>query len=124
LVGIHLGVHVLPELRLINTVNRAQRQRQRIDWLGDPHLNLWAVLVEACWRQAGYVMVLYLGRASRRWTRPCARPRWSTAPTPGRPLAGDLPGDAAINIVIMVVTVIESLRAFDLVYITNKASTA
>jgi ABC-type sugar transport system permease subunit len=29
-------------------------------WLGNPKLNPWAVLVEASWRQVGYVMVLYL----------------------------------------------------------------
>ena len=31
-----------------------------IDWLGNPQLNLWAVLVAASWRHVGYMMILYL----------------------------------------------------------------
>ncbi len=30
------------------------------DWLGNPKLNLWAVLVAASWRHTGYIMILYL----------------------------------------------------------------
>jgi ABC-type sugar transport system permease subunit len=30
------------------------------DWLGNPSLNLWAVLVLVGWRHAGYIMILYL----------------------------------------------------------------
>src|SRR3954470_21177646 len=30
------------------------------DWLGNPKLNLWAILVAASWRHTGYIMVLYL----------------------------------------------------------------
>src|SRR6266508_1176439 len=30
------------------------------DRTGDPHLNLWAVLVAVGWRHAGYIMILYL----------------------------------------------------------------
>ena len=31
-----------------------------IDWLGNPSINIWAVLAFACWRHAGYIMILYL----------------------------------------------------------------
>ena len=31
-----------------------------IDWLGDPSINIYAVMVAAAWRHVGYVMVLYL----------------------------------------------------------------
>ena len=31
-----------------------------IDWLGDPDINIWAVLVAVGWRHIGYVMILYL----------------------------------------------------------------
>src|SRR5262245_51454277 len=31
-----------------------------IDWLGDPNINIFSVLVAASWRHVGYVMVLYL----------------------------------------------------------------
>ncbi len=105
---------------LINTVIGRNGNSNAIDWLGNPHLNLWAVLVEATWRQAGYVMVLYL--AGLKAVDPTLREAalmdganaWQTFWRVVFPVM------RPINIVIMVVTVIESLRAFDLVYITNK----
>jgi ABC-type sugar transport system permease subunit len=105
---------------LINTVIGRNGNSNAIDWLGNPHLNLWAVLIEATWRQAGYVMVLYLAglKAVDPSLREAARVDgangWQTF---WRVI---FPTMRPINIVILVVTVIESLRAFDLVYITNK----
>ena len=104
---------------LINTVIGHTGQNNLIDWLGNPKLNLWAVLVEASWRQAGYVMVLYL--AGLKSVDPSLREAalmdgansWQTFWRVVFPVM------KPINIVILVVTVIESLRAFDLVYITN-----
>jgi ABC-type sugar transport system permease subunit len=107
---------------LINTVIGHNKNSNLIDWLGNPKLNLWAILVEATWRQAGYVMVLYL--AGLKAVDPALREAavidganawqvfWRVVFPVLRP----------INIVILVVTVIESLRAFDLVYITGKGN--
>jgi multiple sugar transport system permease protein len=105
---------------LINTVIGRNSNANAIDWLGNPHLNLWAVMVEACWRQAGYVMVLYLAglKAVDPTLREAALVDGATAwQTFWRVV---FPVMKPINIVVLVVTVIESLRAFDLVYITNK----
>jgi multiple sugar transport system permease protein len=107
---------------LINTVIGRNRNDNLIDWLGNPHLNLWAILVEASWRQAGYVMVLYL--AGLKAVDPALREAaivdgansWQTF------WRVVFPSLRPINIVILVVTVIESLRAFDLVYITSKSN--
>ncbi|HEY7175646.1 MAG TPA: sugar ABC transporter permease [Micromonosporaceae bacterium] len=104
---------------LINSVLGRTGNNNLIDWLGDPHLNLWALLVEASWRQAGYVMVLYL--AGLKSVDPALREAalvdganpWQTF---WRVI---FPAMRPINIVVSVVTVIESLRAFDLVYITS-----
>ena len=105
---------------LINTVVGRNGNANAIDWLGNPHLNLWAVMVEACWRQAGYVMVLYLAglKAVDPTLREAALVDGATSwQTFWRVV---FPVMRPINIVVLVVTVIESLRAFDLVYITNK----
>src|SRR6266542_1620495 len=48
-----------PDQGLINNVT-GHTGPHVIDWLGNPKLNLWAVLVAAGWRHAGYIMVLYL----------------------------------------------------------------
>lgn len=104
---------------LINTVIGHAGNANAIDWLGNPRLNLWAVLVEASWRQAGYVMILYLAglksvdRSLREAALIDGASPWNTF---WRVI---FPVMRPINIVILVVTVIESLRAFDLVYITN-----
>ncbi|HZQ15362.1 MAG TPA: sugar ABC transporter permease [Gaiellaceae bacterium] len=90
-----------------------------IDLLGNPHQNLWAVLVAVGWRHAGYIMVLYL--AGLKALDPSLR---EAAAIDG---AGEwhafrtvvFPALRPINIVIVVVTVIEALRAFDIVYIIN-----
>ena len=90
------------------------------DWLGDPSINLWAVLVLVGWRHAGYIMILYL--AGLKAVDPSLR---EAAAIDG---AGEwhafrtvvFPALRPINIVIVVVTVIEALRAFDIVFIVNK----
>ncbi|WP_433893996.1 carbohydrate ABC transporter permease [Streptomyces sp. CA-111067] len=120
LVGIIWEFMYSQNFGLINTVIGRNGNDNAIDWLGNPHLNLWAVLVEATWRQSGYVMVLYL--AGLKAVDPTLREAalmdganaWQTFWRVVFPVM------KPINIVIMVVTVIESLRAFDLVYITNK----
>ena len=49
-----------PDYGLLNTVLGRTEQGNQISWLGDPSINLWAILVAASWRQVGYVMILYL----------------------------------------------------------------
>jgi len=119
LIGIMWELIYSPNFGLINNLIGRHGNNNAIDWLGNPHLNLWAVLVEACWRQAGYVMVLYL--AGLKAVDPTLREAaivdgagaWQTFWRVVFPVL------RPINVVILVVTVIESLRAFDLVYITN-----
>ena len=91
-----------------------------VDWYGDSSVNLWAVLVAASWKQMGYVMLLYLAGlkgvdASLREAAAIdgaseSRTFFSVVFPVMRP----------INIIVVVVTVIESLRAFDLVWVVNK----
>ncbi len=52
LIGIIWQLIYSPNYGLINTVLGRTGNANLIDWLGDPKLNLWAVLVEASWRQA------------------------------------------------------------------------
>lgn len=109
-----------PEQGLLNNLLGRTAQGNQISWLGDPSINLWAVLVAATWRQVGYVMVLYL--AGLKGVDPSLR---EAASIDG---ASELqtftrvvfPVMKPINIVILVITVIESLRAFDIVFIINK----
>lgn len=119
LIGIIWELIYAPTTGLINNVIGRTGQSNLIDWLGNPKLNLWAVMVEACWRQAAYVMVLYLAglKAFDPSLREAALVDGANAWQTFRKVV--FPVLKPINTVIIVVTVIESLRAFDLVYITN-----
>jgi multiple sugar transport system permease protein len=109
-----------PEQGLLNNVLGTTEQGNLIDWLGNPDINLWAVLVAAAWRHAGYIMILYL--AGLKSVDPALREaaaidgasEWYAFRTVV------FPALKPINIVVVVVTVIEALRAFDLVYIINR----
>lgn len=90
-----------------------------VDWIGDPSINLWAVLLLVGWRHVGYVMLLYLAGLK--------------AVDPGLKEAAWIDGASErqtffrvvfptlrpVNIIIAMITVIEGLRAFDVVYAIN-----
>jgi multiple sugar transport system permease protein len=91
-----------------------------IDWYGNSSINLWSVLVAASWRHTGYIMLLYL--AGLKGVDPSLR---EAAAVDGASQTRTFfqvvfPVMRPINIIVLVVTVIESLRAFDLVWVINK----
>jgi multiple sugar transport system permease protein len=93
-----------------------------VDWYGDSSVNLWAVLVAAGWKHAGYIMLLYL--AGLKGVDPSLR---EAAAVDGASQVRTffsvvLPVMRPINIIIIVVTVIEALRAFDIVWVINKGT--
>ncbi|MBK9475222.1 MAG: sugar ABC transporter permease [Tetrasphaera sp.] len=91
-----------------------------IDWYGDQRYNLWAALVASSWRHTGYIMLLYL--AGLKGVDPTLREAARVDGASERQTFFKVvfPVLAPINIIVLVVTVIESLRAFDLVWVINK----
>ena len=100
---------------LLNHVFHSQ-----VDWYGDPSINLWAVLVAASWRHAGYIMLLYLAglKGVDPTLREAAQVDGATEVQTFRRIV--FPVMRPINLIVLVVTVIEALRAFDLVWVINK----
>lgn len=90
-----------------------------VDWFGNSHVNLWAALVAATWRHAGYIMILYL--AGLKGVDPSLREAASLDGANARQTFFRVvfPAMAPTNVIIVVITVIESLRAFDIVYVIN-----
>jgi multiple sugar transport system permease protein len=90
------------------------------DWYGDPSVNLWAVLVAQTWRHAGYIMLLYLAglKGVDPWLRAAARVDGASERATFFRII--FPVMRPINMIVLVVTVIEALRAFDLVWVINK----
>jgi multiple sugar transport system permease protein len=91
-----------------------------IDWYGDPSYNLWAALAATCWRHIGYVMLLYL--AGLKAVDPSLREAAAIDGANERQAFFRVvfPVMRPINIIVLVVTVIDSLRAFDIVWLINK----
>ena len=91
-----------------------------IDWFGNSSINLWAVLVAAGWRHVGYIMVLYL--AGLKAVDPTLKEAAAIDGANARQTFFRVvfPVLAPINVVVLVVTIIESLRAFDIVFVLNK----
>lgn len=108
-----------PDTGLINSLIGANEPGKYIDWIGDPDLNLWAVLIAASWRHTGYMMILYL--AGLKGVDPSLREasaldganEWQTFKNVIFPTL------RPTNTVVLVVTIIEALRAFDLVFVFN-----
>ncbi|MDV8021314.1 sugar ABC transporter permease [Rhodococcus sp. IEGM 1330] len=91
-----------------------------VDWLGDPDINIWAVMVAAGWRHTGYIMLLYL--AGLKAIDPSVREAAvMDGAGPVRTFFSVIfPLMKNTNLLIVVITVIEALRAFDLVWVINR----
>jgi multiple sugar transport system permease protein len=118
-IGIIWRLQYAPEQGFINNAIGRTGNENLIDWLGNPSLNLWAALIATSWRHVGYIMVLYL--AGLKSVDPALREAAKVDGANERQtfLRVVFPVMAPINVVIVVVTTIEALRAFDIAYIIN-----
>jgi len=93
-----------------------------IDFFGNKSINLWAALIAQTWRHAGYVMILYL--AGLKGVDPSLKEAASLDGASGWQTFSRVvfPVMKPINTIVIVITIIEALRAFDLVYIINKGT--
>nr|QIY76669.1 sugar ABC transporter permease [Streptomyces sp. RLB1-33] len=106
-----------PDTGLLNGILSAAGSSHHIDWLGNSDLNLWAVLVASSWRHTGYIMILYL--AGLKGFDPALKEAAALDGANGRQtfLRVVFPALKPVNVIILVITVMESLRSFDVVYV-------
>ncbi len=92
----------------------------KIDWYGDPDINLWAVLVATAWRHTGYIMLIYLAglKGVDNALREAAQVDGANEVKTFFQII--FPVMRPINLIVLVIVVIESLRAFDLVWVVNQ----
>lgn len=88
----------------------------RVQWLADEDVALYAILVAAVWRQVGYIMVLYLAGL-----KGCDSTLEEAAAVDGANAWQTfwhvvMPQLKGVNAVVFSVTVIDSLRTFDIVW--------
>jgi ABC-type sugar transport system permease subunit len=89
-------------------------------WLSDKDLVMWSIITVGVWRQVGYVMVLYLaglqgvdpGLVDASKVDGCNA--WQTFRNVIFPLL------APVTVIVVVISIIDSLRAFDLVSVMTR----
>ncbi len=110
-----------PAHGLINQVLRLVGLDQfALGWLSDKNLVMWAIILVAIWRQVGYVMILYL--AGLQGIDPTYVDAskvdgcndWQTFRHVTFPLL------TPITVIVVIISVIDSLRAFDLVSVMTR----
>jgi multiple sugar transport system permease protein len=107
-----------PNLGLVNNL-LGVADNHPIDWLGDSDINIYAVLAAAGWKHSGYVMLLYL--AGLKSMDPALKEAAALDGANGWQTFWKVtfPVLKPINVIVLVITVIEGLRAFDIVYAIN-----
>ena len=118
-IGIIWQFMYAPELGLINNVLGKTAPDDQIDWLGNENLNIWAALIASSWRHVGYIMMIYLAglKGVDVSLREAAALDGATEWQAFRKVI--FPAMRPVNVVVLVITIIEALRAFDLVFIIN-----
>ena len=93
-----------------------------VDWYGDSSVNLWAVLVATAWRHTGYIMLIYLAGLKGVDTTLREAAAMDGATERQTFFRVIFPVMRPINMIVLVIVVIESLRAFDLVWVVNRGT--
>jgi multiple sugar transport system permease protein len=103
---------------VVNTI--LNNHQDPVDWLGNAHINIWMMMIAASWRHVGYVMILYL--AGLKSVDPQLKEAASIDGANERQTFFRVvfPTMRPVNVIVGVITVIEALRAFDIVYAVNK----
>ncbi|MEU5954534.1 sugar ABC transporter permease [Streptomyces sp. NPDC047525] len=103
---------------VVNTI--LDNQNDPIDWLGNSDINIWMMMLAASWRHTGYVMILYL--AGLKSVDPALKEAAQIDGANARQTFFRVvfPTLRPVNVIVGVITVIEALRAFDIVYAVNK----
>jgi multiple sugar transport system permease protein/raffinose/stachyose/melibiose transport system permease protein len=122
LIGVIWQLFYSQDNGLLNFLLGTAGTPRAVDWFGDSDVNIWAAMVAATWRHAGYVMILYLAglKGVDASLREAAALDGANAPQTFFRVV--FPAMKPTNIIIVVITIIESLRAFDIVYVINKGT--
>lgn len=89
-------------------------------WLSDSKLVIWSIIFTGIWRQVGYVMLLYLAGLQSVNTDLVDASRVDGANAWQSFRQVIIPQLAPITVVVVVISIIDSLRAFDLVYVMTR----
>lgn len=86
-------------------------------WLTQPHLVLYSLLVAAIWHEVGYIMVLYLAGLKAADPELAQASQIDGATGLQRLFFVTLPQLREVNLIVLAIVVIDSLRTFDIVWV-------
>jgi multiple sugar transport system permease protein len=110
----------LPQDGLINSFLRVMGVVDVPGWLADRSLVLWCIIAAAAWRQVGYIMILYLAGLKNIDVTLIEAATVDGANAWQRFRDVIFPLLAPVTVVVLVISVIDSLRSFDMVAIMTK----
>ena len=113
-----------PRAGLINSFLMNLGYEDLPGWLADKDLAIWAVIVAATWRQIGYVMILYVAGLKNIDPTLMDAAKVDGANSWQRFWFVVFPLLAPVTTIVMVISIIDSLRAFDLVQIMTRGGPA
>ncbi len=93
-------------------------------WLADKQLAIWAVIFAAAWRQIGYIMILYVAGLKNVPPTLMEAAEVDGATPWQRFWRITFPLLAPVTTIVIVISVIDSLRSFDLVQIMTRGGPA
>ncbi len=93
-------------------------------WLADKQLVIWAIIVAAAWRQVGYIMILYVAGLKNVDPTLLDASRVDGANGWQRFWHVILPLLAPVTTIVVVISIIDSLRSFDMVWVMTKGGPA
>ena len=110
-----------PAFGLINSLLRSiGLDRFARGWLSDPDVVMESVITVAIWRQVGYVMILYLAGLQSVDPDLVNASEVDGANAVQRFFHVILPQLAPITVIVIVISIVDSLRAFDLVSVMTR----
>lgn len=123
-IGLIWGWMYQPATGLFNSVLHALGVEKAPGWISDPRLATWCIIAAAIWRQVGYIMTLYL--TGLQGVDPSLIDAsqvdgcnfWQTFRNVIFPLL------SPVTVVVVVISIIDSLRSFDLVFVMTRGGPA
>ena len=123
-IGLIWGWMYQPANGLFNSALRAVGVAKTPGWISDPALATWCIIAAAIWRQVGYVMTLYL--AGLKGVDPSLIDASKVDGCNGWQAFRNVifPLLSPITVVVVVISIIDSLRSFDLVFVMTRGGPA
>lgn len=106
-----------PQQGLFNSLLRLLHMPGHVNWLGDPHIALWSLVIADVWKNTGYHAILFLAGLTLVQSQLLEAASVDGASPLRRFWHVTLPGIRPIAVVNLVIATAGALNTFDLVYV-------